>query len=139
MDAISLIIIYKYGIYERMKCTQLYFCHLNNQKRQKWTHFSDHKHSITLLNVLHFFFSVLTGCEMRNKYDVLNSVSQQCYYAEEGKFSFSKLSDFNDNSCLNFLKTARMLTSKRSSWVHVIPERNGGLPFQGGGLINTNF
>ena len=77
---------------------------------------------------------------MRNKYDVLNSVSQQCYYAEEGKFSFLKLSDFNDNSCLNFLKTLRMLViSKRSSWVHVIPELNEGLPFQGGGLINTNF
>lgn len=29
-------------------------------------------------------FLVLTGCEMQNKYDVLNSVGQQCYYAEEG-------------------------------------------------------
>ena len=28
---------------------------------------------------------VLSGLEMRNKYDVLNSVGQQCYYAEEGK------------------------------------------------------
>lgn len=26
---------------------------------------------------------LLTGCEMQNKYDVLNSVGQQCYYAEE--------------------------------------------------------
>ena len=37
------------------------------------------------IDVVLFSVAVFTGFEMRNKYDVLNSVEQQCYYAEEGK------------------------------------------------------
>lgn len=42
--------------------------------------------------------TVLTGCETRNKYRVLNSVGQQIYFAQEGmKFlccAYTKISNF---------------------------------------------
>ena len=37
------------------------------------------------IDVVLFPVAVFTAFEMRNKYDVVNSVDQQCYYAEEGK------------------------------------------------------
>ena len=37
------------------------------------------------IDVVLFSVAVFTAFEMRNKYDVVNSVDQQCYYAEEGK------------------------------------------------------
>jgi len=34
--------------------------------------------------------TVLTGCETRNKYRILNSVGQQVYFAQEGTKLFAK-------------------------------------------------
>ena len=34
-----------------------------------------------------FYFKVLTGCERTNKYKICNTMSQQIYFALEGKHS----------------------------------------------------
>ena len=51
----------------------------------KYTLFVKITNVVPDIDVVLFSVAVFTGFEMRNKYDVLNSVEQQCYYAEEGK------------------------------------------------------
>ena len=42
----------------------------------------------TYMIVVFFYFLVFTGCETQNKYHVYNTLGQQIFYVQEGKYFY---------------------------------------------------